>query len=241
MTQAAKQTLTDFADELYLAYLRLHSAWGCPGRIPAEARAWTPPPTQALITAAAAHGFRDRVEDAARATAPTEKRGGLTYARAVRVLHEVVAGALRTAVHPGPVDVCGWAFDLAWSGDLWIIDAPRPASSPHHPTEGAGTEGAPARRARPPAPRDPRSLRRRPACPHSRRGSSAQRCIRGSRACACAHPPGRGGRVGGRGRSPARHRDRHRPTCARQAALGGSAEPSRPRANPLRPRAAART
>ncbi|TXN82693.1 hypothetical protein [Methylobacterium sp. WL8] len=148
MAQAARQTLTDFADELYLTYLQLHSVWGCPGRIPLEARAWTPPPTPALITDAAARGFQDWIEDAACTTALTEKRGGITYACAVRGLYDAITSALLTAAHPGPVDVCGWAFDLAWSGDLWIIDAPRPKSSPRSPTDGAESGRAPARRAR---------------------------------------------------------------------------------------------
>lgn len=148
MAEATLQSFTRFADELYLAYLRLHSAWGCPGRIPREVRAWTPPSAPAVITDVAAHGFRDWVEDAARDTALTEKRGGITYASAVRGLYTAVAGTLRTATRSGPLDACGWAFDLAWSGDLWIIDAPRPTTSPHGRAADAESRRAPVRPAR---------------------------------------------------------------------------------------------
>ena len=110
-----------FAEELHLAYLRRHCAWGGPARIPPEAWAWTPTPCPAQIAPAAERAFAERVETAARAVAPECKRGGLTYAAEVRRLYDALAAVL-TDVRDGPLDVepCP-PFALARIGEGWEI------------------------------------------------------------------------------------------------------------------------
>ncbi|SEG64346.1 hypothetical protein SAMN04488144_13211 [Methylobacterium sp. 190mf] len=147
MTQADQLNLSAFVEELYLEYLRLHSVWGCPVRIPAAARLWAPHPSPTRITARAARAFRDRVEAAARGTAPSEKQGGLTYADETRRLWEVVEAAVRTGAPAGPDRLGTWGFALRWQEEVAILDVPAaqritaPAPTPAAPEAEEGGTG----------------------------------------------------------------------------------------------------
>lgn len=124
MTQADQLNLSAFVEGLYLDYLRLHSVWGCPIRIPAAARLWAPHPSPTRMTATAARAFRDWVEAAARGTALSEKQGGLTYAEETRRLWEVVEAVVRTGAPAGPDRLGTWGFALRWQSQVAILDVP---------------------------------------------------------------------------------------------------------------------
>ena len=147
MIQADQLNLSAFVEELYLDYLRLHSVWGCPIRIPTATRLWAPNRGATQITARAARAFRDQVEAAACATVLSEKRGGLTYADETRRLWEVVEAVVRTGAPAGPDRTGPRGFALRRQGQVAILDVPNaqpitaPAPTPTAPELVEGETG----------------------------------------------------------------------------------------------------
>ncbi len=147
MTQADQLNLSAFVEELYLEYLRLHSVWGCPVRIPAAARLWAPHPSPTRITARAARAFRDRGRGRRTWHSAEREAGRPDLCRRNPASVEVVEAAVRTGAPAGPDRLGTWGFALRWQEEVAILDVPAaqritaPAPTPAAPEAEEGGTG----------------------------------------------------------------------------------------------------